>query len=81
MKARAAQIKAERENPTKISGFEDATHIILDPGNDILCDSCNVTIETVMVRLVEFGRRTACEKCYAQHYADEPTTWKMVDVS
>lgn len=50
--------------------------IVIDMGNKVVCDSCNVEIVTKHIRLVAYGRRAVCDDCFTAWYADEPLTFR-----
>lgn len=38
--------------------------IVVDAGEEIICDTCNDLIETPYVHLVDYGKRVNCDRCY-----------------
>lgn len=58
--ARAKQLEWARGNPSPIiPGMET---VVVEPGDDVICDDCNELIEQE-VHVVNYGSRAACEVC------------------
>lgn len=41
--------------------------IVIDAGDDVVCDACNDLIETDLLRVVHGGAWIVCEKCFPNH--------------
>lgn len=80
--ARKKQMEAHAKGETDCickdpdSPFFGAEEIVMDPGDEIICDSCNANIDTPVITLVQFGRRAVCDECYKRWYKDEPLEYR-----
>jgi hypothetical protein len=50
----------------------------MDPGDDIICDSCNAEILDPTILLVDWGKRVMCGPCYRQWYALEKIQYRRL---
>lgn len=60
-----------------IYGNDDFHHIVVDPGDDIICDTCNEEIEGDYVNIVEREARAYCEGCLKKFH---PKFYRLVQV-
>lgn len=73
--ARLMQMRAQKA-ADKAAGLTNVEYI--EPDEDVLCDVCNDEILDEQIRLVEFGRRAVCVKCFNIWYAHEPLRHREV---
>lgn len=72
--------KRQLQSPPKVPpGFEGADVIVMDAGDDVICDTCNAEINDPTVLLVEYGRRVACSACYRKNYFDQPLRYRYLN--
>lgn len=55
-----------------------SNQIIVDVGDKIICDQCGADVGTDFVRIVDFGRRLACELCFEKHYAKAKVFFRIM---
>lgn len=65
LEARAKQTAVAKE-AVVIRGWE---HIVIDAGDEIVCDDCNALIEGADVLVVRSGRRAVCRPCFDLSHA------------
>jgi hypothetical protein len=77
LNARKAQLQSMRPiDPYPLKGI----HVhVLDVGDQILCDACDMDINTPTVRLVEYGRKVMCAACFMRWHAGTPVTYRRLN--
>lgn len=58
---------------------KNPSEIIIESGDDILCDNCNDAIDTPFIHLVEFGRRVVCQACWESWYKAEAVVYRHLN--
>lgn len=80
LEARKAQMASEQN--MRPPGWEDAELIIVDAGDDVICDGCGAEIpdNAELINLVEFGKRVQCDGCYQRWYASQPVKYRRLNL-
>lgn len=76
--ARYKQFEAAKDQPPHPLEEVFDTLIVIQPDDEVACDSCNSTIATPQIHMVEFGRRVVCEKCWQAWYQTKKITFRRL---
>lgn len=64
LSARRRQTEAAKKVPAR-TGF---TRIVIDAGDEIICDFCSDGIDDETIHLVRRGKSVACNKCFKEKF-------------